>query len=82
LFFELQHNIDVGVEFLDIDQLPQKDGQMIQAYLEKKTGQRTVPNIFIDQKHIGGNSDLHELHATGKLEELLVAVAKSGGPDL
>lgn len=22
------------------------------------TGQRTVPNIFIAQKHIGGNSDL------------------------
>lgn len=22
------------------------------------TGQRSVPNIFIDKKHIGGNSDL------------------------
>jgi glutaredoxin 3 len=22
------------------------------------TGQRSVPNIFIDHKHIGGNSDL------------------------
>lgn len=81
--FELQHNIDVGVEFLDIDGLPENDGQMIQIYLKEKTGQRTVPNIFIDQQHVGGNSDLQELHATGKLEELLLeVVAKSDATEL
>lgn len=30
----------------------------MQDALEKMTGQRSVPNIFIGQKHIGGNSDL------------------------
>jgi len=37
---------------------PQDDGDAIQAALQEITGQRTVPNIFIGQKHIGGNSDL------------------------
>lgn len=31
------------------------DGRDIQVALEELTGQRTVPNIFIGQKHIGGN---------------------------
>ncbi|KAG8741557.1 glutaredoxin [Ceratobasidium sp. 423] len=34
------------------------DGSAIQNYLEQKTKQRTVPNIFISEKHIGGSSDL------------------------
>jgi glutaredoxin 3 len=34
------------------------DGADIQDALREITGQSTVPNIFIGQKHIGGNSDL------------------------
>lgn len=34
------------------------DGSDIQSTLKDMTGQNTVPNIFIDKKHIGGNSDL------------------------
>lgn len=34
------------------------DGPAIQDALEEITGQRSVPNIFIKQKHIGGNSEL------------------------
>ena len=34
------------------------DGAAIQDALEDITHQRSVPNIFIDKKHIGGNSDL------------------------
>lgn len=30
----------------------------MQDALNEITGQRTVPNIFIKQQHIGGNSDL------------------------
>ena len=30
----------------------------MQSVLADLTGQTTVPNIFIAQKHIGGNSDL------------------------
>ena len=32
----------------------EKDGADIQNYLREKTGQSSVPNIFIKQKHIGG----------------------------
>jgi glutaredoxin 3 len=34
------------------------DGAAIQDALEEMTHQRSVPNIFIDKKHIGGNSEL------------------------
>jgi len=34
------------------------DGAAIQDALEEITSQRSVPNVFIDHKHIGGNSEL------------------------
>lgn len=37
----------------------------------EKSGQRTVPQIFIDDKHIGGCDDLHALDAEGGLDPLL-----------
>jgi glutaredoxin 3 len=33
--------------------------------------QRTVPNIFIGGKHVGGSDSLAELHSQGKLETML-----------
>jgi len=40
--------------------------------LEEMTGgERTVPQIFIDGKHIGGYDELVELGKTGKLQEML-----------
>ncbi|EKG17437.1 Glutaredoxin [Macrophomina phaseolina MS6] len=47
------------------------DGAAIQDALEEMTGQRSVPNIFIDKKHIGGNSDLQAKKA--ELPNLLKA---------
>ena len=38
----------------------QDDGSAIQKALEEMTHQRTVPNIFINKQHIGGNSDLQQ----------------------
>ena len=49
------------------------DGADIQAALEELTGQRSVPNIFIGQKHIGGNSDLQ-----GKKDELPTLLKDAG----
>jgi glutaredoxin 3 len=43
----------------------------MQQYLLEKSGQRTVPNIFIDGKHIGGCSELTALHSQDGLEPLL-----------
>ncbi|KAL4896589.1 thioredoxin-like protein [Aspergillus ambiguus] len=36
----------------------EKDGSALQDALQEISGQRTVPNIYINKKHIGGNSDL------------------------
>ena len=49
-----------------------EDGGAIQEYLGRKTGQRTVPNVFIEQNHIGGNSDVQKIKNAGKLKDLLV----------
>ena len=45
------------------------DGAALQDALQDITGQRSVPNIFINQKHIGGNSDLQA--KKGQLDDLL-----------
>ena len=37
------------------------DGAAIQDALEEITRQRSVPNVFINHKHIGGNSDLQAI---------------------
>jgi glutaredoxin len=47
------------------------DGAAIQDYLQKKTGQRTVPNVFVAQQHVGGNSDVQAANSNGSLEKLL-----------
>jgi glutaredoxin 3 len=37
-----------------------------------RSGYRTVPQIFIDEEHLGGCDDLYVLEANGDLESLLV----------
>ena len=39
--------------------------------IEKSGGKSTVPQIFIDDKHIGGCDDLFALNAQGGLDPLL-----------
>jgi glutaredoxin 3 len=39
----------------------------------RANGRRSVPQIFIDDQHIGGCDDIHALDAQGKLDPLLVA---------
>lgn len=34
-------------------------------------GRRSVPQVFINNQHIGGNDDLHALEQQGDLDELL-----------
>ena len=39
--------------------------------LTAQTGQRTVPQIFIGDTHVGGSDDLHALEERGELDRLL-----------
>lgn len=49
------------------------DADKLQEMLGKANGQRTVPQIFIGEKHIGGFDNLNALNQEGKLDELLAA---------
>lgn len=51
----------------------QANGSAMQDYLEKRSGQRTVPNIFIKQQHLGGCDDLKAADKDGRLQKMLAA---------
>jgi len=53
----------------DLSEAPR--GQLVMEELERQTGQKTVPMVFIAGKAVGGNSDLQELYHSDELEKLL-----------
>jgi len=58
-----------GVENIDkvrVDLDPQRRAEMMQ-----KSGRRTVPQIWIGERHVGGFDDLRALDVAGKLDPLL-----------
>jgi glutaredoxin 3 len=48
------------------------DPEQRQVMMER-TGQRTVPQIFIGDRHIGGCDELYALDRAGELDPLLAA---------
>ncbi|MBD2103215.1 glutaredoxin 3 [Leptolyngbya sp. FACHB-261] len=40
---------------------------------QRSNGKRSVPQIFIDDQHVGGCDDIHALDRMGKLDPLLQA---------
>lgn len=57
-----------GVEFAEIDltREPDRRGEM-----ESRSGRTSVPQIFIDDEHIGGYDDMAALDRLGRLDERL-----------
>ena len=47
------------------------DLKKMEEMIKKANGLRTVPQIFIDGQHIGGNDKLQTLERKGKLDSLL-----------
>jgi len=41
------------------------------AEMRQKSGRSTVPQIWIDGRHIGGSDELHDLEDAGQLDQLL-----------
>ena len=66
---------NVQATVIELDQVP--NGDQLQAALQQISGQRTVPNIYINGKHIGGNSDIQALHSKGELKTMLQAAGVS-----
>jgi glutaredoxin 3 len=48
-------------------------GPLRDEMLQRSGGRTTVPQVFIDGKHIGGSDDLAALDRAGKLDPLLAA---------
>jgi len=65
----LYSNLHVEYDVIEMDRDPH--GKEIQHYLLKRTGQRTVPNIFINHKHFGGADKSVEYFNNGQLFRLL-----------
>jgi len=60
---------EAKTQILELDNL--EEGGAIQQYLAEKTGQSSVPNIFINQKHVGGCDKVVSLNSQGKLAPLV-----------
>jgi glutaredoxin 3 len=58
-----------NVPFLIVDL--EKQPERIAEMLERSNNKRTVPQIFIKNKHIGGCDDLYQMNAQGQLDSLL-----------
>ena len=60
-----------GADYTEIDVM--MDPERRQEMLAKSGGRRTVPQIFIDGRHIGGFDELNALDKAGGLDSLLAA---------
>ena len=58
-----------GVSYEDTD--ISSGGSKREEMLQRSHGRHTVPQIFIDGRHIGGSDDLAALDREGKLDPLL-----------
>ncbi|PCJ97489.1 MAG: glutaredoxin 3 [Zetaproteobacteria bacterium] len=58
-----------GVEYTDYDITG--DDAARAKMIERTGGPKSVPQIFINDKHYGGCDELHALDAQGKLDGLL-----------
>ena len=58
------------VEKVRVDLQPERRGEMMQ-----KSGRRTVPQIWIGERHVGGCDDLYALDREGGLDPLLKATS-------
>jgi glutaredoxin 3 len=56
------------IEKIRVDMQPE-----LRAEMMEKTGRRTVPQIYIGERHVGGFDDLHALDMQGGLDPLLAA---------
>jgi glutaredoxin 3 len=60
-----------GAVFAEID--VGRDADLRNAMTQRAGGRRSVPQIFIGGKHVGGCDDLHDLDDAGRLDALLGA---------
>jgi glutaredoxin 3 len=57
-----------GVAYSEIDVGGKPE---LRAAMTQRAGRTSVPQIFIDGRHVGGCDDLHALDRAGKLDAML-----------
>jgi glutaredoxin 3 len=62
-----------GAEFEEVDVMAEAGRRS--EMVERSGGRRTVPQIFIDGRHVGGYDDLSALDRSGELDRLLASPA-------
>ena len=58
---------DISYLAIDMSSDPVLGGKM----KRKANGMRTVPQIYVNNAHLGDFAELHAMHQSGKLEKLL-----------
>ncbi|MFH4976401.1 hypothetical protein AB6A40_003110 [Gnathostoma spinigerum] len=61
-----------NVEVHELDRDRKKTMNVIQDYLQQKTGIRTVPQLFINGQFVGGFLETSEKNADGRLKDILI----------
>ena len=57
-----------GIEFQEYEI---STNAVLQQKMQERSGRRSVPQVFINNKHIGGSDELSAANASGLLDELL-----------
>ncbi|MBT8249229.1 MAG: glutaredoxin 3 [Acidimicrobiia bacterium] len=58
-----------GVAYREVD----VDGPEKRTWLTTMTGQQTVPQVYVGDRHVGGWDDIISLERAGKLDDLLTS---------
>ncbi|ABV74617.1 glutaredoxin 3 [Rickettsia akari str. Hartford] len=59
---------NIAYEEIEVSNLTQAEKE---KFIKKSGGKGTVPQIFIDNMHVGGCDDLFDLEKEGRLDKLL-----------
>jgi len=68
-------NLKVPAKVIDLDNV--EDGDAVRAGLTEITGSRTVPQVFIDEKYVGGCTETVAAYKSGELKNLLAGAGIS-----
>ena len=58
---------------IDVDEDPK-----LRQEMTARSGRRTVPQIFIGERHVGGCDDLYALESQGELDQLVSNLSGQG----
>ncbi len=68
-----------NVDFVEVDVDDRPD---LRSWLKSASGQTTVPQVFVNNRALGGFSDISDLDGRGRLDPLLAEPPPAGLPPL